>query len=176
MRHHICSLILLILVAGSVMGQTPRRGVERGKIEELKGLNTVWVGSFGRDKSRGKSLAKKVTSTIQKELPGLSIVDSPIGAEIWISLYEGTISEATRIPPNPNTPPNLNVPQSAHGDWQARLTSEPVLAVRGSVTIPGPGKRRVIMEITKTGGGKNRMAEQFAKEFIRAYQKAMGHP
>lgn len=172
MRHHICFLMLLILVVGSVVGQTPRRGYERGKIEELKGLNTVWVGSFGRD----KSLVKKVTSTIQKELPGLSIVDSPIGAEIWISVYEGTISESTRIPPNPNSPPNLNVPQSAHGDWRARLTSEPVRAVRGTVTLPRPGKPRVIMEITKTGGGKNRMGEQFAKEFIRAYQKAMVHP
>lgn len=172
MRHHTCFLILLILVVGSVVGQTPRPGFERGKIEELKGLNTVWVSSFGRD----KSLVRRVTLTIQKALPGLTFVDSPIDGEIWISVYEGTISESSRIPPNLNTPPNMNIPQNAQGDWQARLTSEPVRAVRGSVSIPRPGKRRLIMEVTKSGGGKNRMAEQFAKEFIRAYQKAMVHP
>jgi hypothetical protein len=176
MRHHICFLMLLIVVVSSVAGQTKRPAFERGKIEELKGLNTVWVSSFGRDKSQDKSLAKKVTLTIQKELPGLTFVDSPIGAEIWIFVYEGTKSESTRIPPNLNTPPNLNIPQSAHGDWQARLSYEQVLAVRGSVTIQRSGTRRLIIDFSKSGGGKNRMAEQFAKEFIRAYQKAMANP
>jgi hypothetical protein len=32
------------------------------------------------------------------------------------------------------------------------------------------------MEFSKTGGGKNRMAEDFAKGFVRIYEKANANP
>lgn len=156
------------------LGQTPRPALERGKIEELKGLTKVFVGAprphKSPHKSPDKSLIKRVTLTIQKQLPELTFVTSPAEAEIWLWVYAGTNSETTRIPPDLSTPPN------EFGAQQTRLSSEEVLAVRGSVSIRRAGTLRLIMEVSKTGGGKNLMAEQFAKEFIRAYQKAMGSP
>jgi hypothetical protein len=166
MRHHTLRLTLVILVAGSVVGQTRTPALERGKIEELKGLTKVFVMSPGRD----QSLARRVTQTIQKKLHGLNFVTSPTDAEIWLWVYAGTRTESGR------TPPNLNVPPNPYGDGQTRLSSEQVLAVRGSVTILGAGKRRLILEFSKTDGGKNLMADQFAKEFVRVYEKAMANP
>jgi hypothetical protein len=163
MRHHSTVLILLLLMGGYAVGQTPRRAIERGKIEELKGLTKVFVIS-----PRDQFLARKVTETIQKKLPGLTFVDSRADTEIWLSVFGRTASVSTRIPSNPGYPPNSEV-----AEQMSSLSYEQVLTVRGSVTIRRSGKVRRIMEFSKTGGGKNRMAEDFAKEFVRLYEKAM---
>jgi len=166
MRYHLVCLTLLILTVGSAVGQAPRQPLERGKTEELKGLTRVFVWAPERD----RSLARRVTLSIQKELPGLDFVASPVDAEIWLWVYSVTESESSRIPPDLSYPPN------AQGAGQTRLSTEPVPGLRGSVRILGSGKFRLIMEFSKTGGGRKQMAEQFAKEFIRAYQKAAADP
>jgi hypothetical protein len=173
MRHHALLLAIVILMAGYAVGQTPRRAIEQGKIEELKGLTNVFVISPGRD----QSLAGKVTETIQKKLPGLNFVDSPADAEIWLSVFAGTASESTRVlPESTRVPTDLNRPPNVHGGGQPYLSYERVPAVRGSVMIRRAGKLRRIAEFSKTTGGKSRMAEDFAKEFIRIYQKALVTP
>jgi hypothetical protein len=166
MRHRALLLTIVILMGGYAVGQTPRPTLERGKIEDLKGLTKVFVIS-----PRDQSLARKVTETIQKKLPGLTFVDSPADTEIWLSVFRRTASESTRIPSNLGYPPNSEV-----AEQMSSLSYEQVLTVRGSVTIRRSGKVHRIMEFSKTGGGKNRMAEDFAKEFIRIYEKATATP
>jgi hypothetical protein len=166
MRHNSTVLILLVLMAGYAVGQTPGPAFERGKIEQLKRLTKVFIIS-----PRDQSLARKVTETIQKKLPGLTFVDSPADTEIWLLVSGRTASESTRIPSNLGYPPNSEV-----GEQMSSIRYEQVLTVRGSVTIRRSGKVRRIMEFSKTGGGKNRMAEDFAKEFVRIYEKANATP
>jgi len=167
-------LTLATFMSGSALGQTPRRALDTGTIEDLKGQTKIFVSSTPRD----QSLAKKVSATIQKKLPGITLVNSMSEAEIWIRVYTLNSYWTDRTPPDLNRAPRLGEDgQTMPGDGRTRMGSEQVMSLHGFVTvIQRPEPPKLVIYFSKKGGTKSSMADKFANEFVRAYQKATAGP
>lgn len=174
MRQGIILIALAASLVAPTLAQTPRRSFEKGTFADLKGRTRVFVSAMPRDRSR----ARKVIEIIEEKLPGITLVQNPAEAEIWVQFYSYGNYETTRTPPDLNTAPRLlEDGRTLTGDGRTTVTTSQGFGLRGTViVIPRPGSPKLIMEFSQRGTNRNSMAEKFASEFIRVYQEGAQSP
>jgi len=103
----------------------------------------------------------KIKETILKQLPHIAFVQTQNDADVWLWISIVRKTETNRIPPNPN-----------EGGW-TRESYESFLQVQGkTIVINQPDRLRLVKRFQRTGSDRKKLIEEFAKEFIRMYQKA----
>ena len=174
MRQGILLIALAISLFVPTLAQTPRRGFEKGTFADLKGRTKLFVSSMPRDRSG----ATKVIAKIEKELPGVTLVQNPSEAEIWVRFYSYGNYETTRTPPDLHTVPRLTEDGQTHGgNGATTFTTSQGFGFRGTVIVlTRPDRLKLVMEFSQRGTNRNSMAEKFVNEFVRAYQKGAQSP
>jgi len=157
MRCLLFTMTLVLLTAPSAICQREEPVAERGKAEELRGLTRVFVSSPIPDQTS----IRRIKETILKKLPHIAFVQAQNEADVWLWISIVRKTETNRIPPNPNE------------GGLTRETYESFLQAQGrAIVVNQPVRLRVVKKFQRSGGDGKKLAEEFAKEFIRMYQKA----
>jgi Ca-activated chloride channel family protein len=146
---------LLMLCATSVaMGQFSERTSEPGTADELRGLTNIFVMAVG-----DQSVHKKITEVIKKKLPHLNFVSSPGAADVWLKLTFGFRHDRYRVP-------NTN-------DGSVQMASDLLYIAHGKFFRVKPDSRlSLVKEFRREGADQKTLGADFAKDFIKTYERA----
>lgn len=154
MRHqHILSGLFVIVAAFTyASAQT----FEKGRVEDLTGVSKVYVGT-----SSGSVV---VIEAIHKKLPQITFVSSREEAEVSL---EYSAERDTERDSNPGLSERI--------DARSTETIVHILRSQGKIIrLAGSNPARLVKKFSARGkaGDDNRLARDFAEEFIRLYLKA----
>jgi Ca-activated chloride channel family protein len=129
--------------------------LEQGRIEDLTGIVKVYI-------ERSAPASAKIIETVRKRLPQITFVSSREEADVWLLFSE---ERGTETDSNPG--PTM--------DARSSVKIVPILRSRGKVIrLAGPNPAKLVKKFSATGriGDGDRLAEDFAEEFIKLYSKA----
>jgi len=158
--------VSIIIVAAFVpsLSQTQERPLEKGKIEDLRGVTKVYVeGGIGQ-----YWLVRLIVNSIRKEIPELTFVTFADDADVWFLISEEKETESDRV--------STASPTDASRE---RLHFSSKLQGR-IISLQIQGHPRLVKKITTnwqliTRGGEKHPTPSLALEFIAAYRKANSH-
>ena len=171
MRHILFVSAILVAAFTCASGQLREPPLEKGQIDDLKGVIKVYVGTS--DQSPSLSTTRTIIETVRNRLPEIAFVALPEEADVWL-LFSADRNTETDISPSPSVD-------------RSSTKFVTVLQLRGRVIrFRGPGPAKLVKKFSKTGestDGKS-LAKDFAEEFIKLYWKAnpgeqsgaTGHP
>jgi hypothetical protein len=155
MQKFILSLCLVILAVASAHAQ--QLTVEKGKAEELKGVATVYLNT---DAESYRMIVKEVS----KHLPGLSFTNKPEEAQAWLVF---SVQKSKYSKGDPTSALTASRVSSVTEDYEFVAT--------GTVVIPVAKDRvRKLLDFKDTSQSiiQNKLSTNFARAFVRMYQKA----
>jgi len=129
---------------------------EKGRVEDLTGISKVYIST--------SSTGVVVIEAIHKKLPQITFVSSSEEAEVWLQY------SAQR-----DTERDSNPVLSERIDARSTETIVHILRSRGKIIrLAASNPVRLVKKFSATGkaGDDNRLARDFAEEFIRLYSKA----
>jgi Ca-activated chloride channel family protein len=159
MRHILLVSALTVAAFTCAAGQVREPPLEKGQIEDLKGVSKVYVGTSDQSPSLP---TRTIIETVRKRLPQITFVSLREEADVWL-LFSTEKGTETEINPDP----------SVDGHSSAKLIT--VLRLAGRVIrFRGPGPSKLIKKFSATGRSTDRssLARDFAEEFIKLYSKA----
>jgi hypothetical protein len=167
----------LFLLAATVFGQD----FDYGEVSELKGVKKIYIYTGSDLKSREKIIKK-----INKKLPDLTIVNLA-EAEVALAYGSDTSTFLTSINSTSTSQSSGNVSATGNTGTYSRTSttqtsSTPVyrekIYAEGLVIkfIPGSSRARYLMDFkdSKTYLVERNPSTNFARAFVKAYQKANG--
>jgi Ca-activated chloride channel family protein len=159
MKRILLASVLMFCATPLAVGQFAERTSEPGTPDELRGLKNIYVTSFGRD----QSVQKKVIEAIKKRLPHLNVVSSPMAADVWLKLTFEFRYDQYRVP-------NAN-------ESSAQTASDVLYTANGKLFRVKPDRRlSLIKEFRRQGPDQKALGADFAKEFVKTYEKANTGP
>src|SRR2546421_7349871 len=155
MRHVLFVSAILVAAFTYASGQVRVPPLEKGQIEDLKGVIKVYVGTS--DQSPSLPTIRTIIETVRKRLPQVAFVSLREEADVWL-LFSAERGTETEINPDP----------SLEGRSSAKLVT--ILRLAGRVIrLRGPGPAKLVKKFSATGRSTdgNRLARDFAEEFIK---------
>lgn len=153
----VCAIIVVALTCAS--GQVQDPSLEKGQIEDLKGTINVYVGTSG-ESTRYTTLT--IIETVRKKLPQITFVSKQEEADVSLlfSSEKGTETES-------NPGPSLD----------ARSSTKFISILRSQgrvIRVREPNPAKLIKKFFATGRSNDgdKLARDFAEEFIKLYRKA----
>lgn len=155
--------ISTIIIAAFIpsFAQAQERPLEKGKIEDLRGVTKVYVeGGLGE-----YWLVRLIVNSIRKELPELTFVTFADDADVWFLISEEQETESDRV--------STASPYEAARE-RFRISSKLQARI---ISLQVPGHPKLVKKMSTSwqvvlrGGGKH-PTPSLAREFIAAYRKA----
>ncbi len=151
--HHILSAFFVIVAAFTyASAQT----VEKGRVEDLTGISKVYIST--------SSAGVVVIEAIHKKLPQIMFVPSREQAEVWLQY---STERDTKTDSSPVLGPSI--------DSRPSQTTIHILRSQGKIIrLTGSDPAKLVKKFSGTGKARegNRLARDFAEEFIKLYSKA----
>src|SRR5438552_18277086 len=99
MRHILFVSALLVAACTYAPGQVKEPTLEKGQIEDLKGVLKVYVGTS--DRSPSLPTIRTIIETVRKRLPQVTFVSLREEADVWL-LFSAERGTETQINPDPS--------------------------------------------------------------------------
>ncbi len=160
MRYILSVSVIIAAAITYASGQVGEPSLEKGQVEDLKGITKVYVGTFNQSTSSITTLT--IIETVRKRLPLITFVSVREEADVWLlfSAETGTETES-----NPDS--------SLEGRSSVKYVT--ILRSQGKVIrVRGPNLAKLVKKFSAAGRSTdgNRLARDFAEEFIKLYLKA----
>ena len=160
MRPILIVIAILFAAFTHASGQVREPPLEKGQLEDLKAASKVYVGTS--DHSSSLRIIRTITETVRKSLPQITFVSVREEADVWL-LWSA----------ESNTETDINPGSSVDGHSTTEFVT--ILRLRGSIIrFRGPGPAKLVKKFSAMGRSAdgNRLAKDFAEEFIKLYSKA----
>jgi hypothetical protein len=151
-RHLLNGLFVVIAAFTYASAQT----FEKGRVEDLTGISRVYIST--------SSANVVVIEAIHKKLPQITFVSSRDEAEVWL---EYSAQRDTERDSNPGLSERI--------DSRPTETIIHILRSQGKIIrLAGSNPARLVKKVSGTGKASdgNRLARDFAEEFIKLYSEA----
>src|SRR6266550_1939044 len=137
MRHILFVSAILVAAFTYSLGQAREPALEKGQIQDLKGVIKVYVGTSNQPPS--PLTARTIIETVRKKLPEISFVSLREEADVWLLFSAERGSEA-------ESSPDL----SLDGRSSVKLVS--ILRSKGRVIrVRGPNPAKLVQNFSATG-------------------------
>src|SRR6266852_359448 len=137
MRHILFVSTIMVAAFTYASGHVQEPPVEKGQIEDLKGVIKVYVGTS--DQSPSLPTTRTIIETLRKRLPQITFVSLREEADVWL-LFSAEKGTETEINPGP----------SMDGHSSTKFVA--ILRLRGNVIrLRGPSPAKLIKKFSETG-------------------------
>jgi len=148
-RHTLRALFVIVAAFTFVSAQT----LEKGRVEDLTGISRVYIST--------SSSGVVIIEAIHKKLPQITFVSSREEAEVWLQYSAERDTERDSSPgPNINSRPSETIIQILRSEGKI-------------IRLAGSNPAKLVKKFSATGKASdgNRLARDFAEEFIKLYSK-----
>jgi VWFA-related protein len=141
-------------------GQVREPPIEKGKIDDLKAVINIYVGTS--DQSPSVGVTRTIIETVRNRLTRITFVSSPEQADVWLLFSAERYTET-------------EINSVASVDARSSTKFVTLLRLRGKVIrLQGPAPAKLVKKFSATGRSTagHDLARDFAEEFIKLYLKA----